>query len=102
MNVTFQGEIVTTGNTLITCTTDSLIINLIVINNITSNYVLTVNKLSSGSSTCASSGILLYNFNLDLGDTVRDIEQYPLSRGESIQLISDVPGTTYYITTIQS
>jgi hypothetical protein len=44
MEVVFQGNVATDGSTKIFCTTSSLNITNIIINNLTSNYVFNFNR----------------------------------------------------------
>jgi hypothetical protein len=94
MDVIFQGNIATDGSTKITCTTTSLIIDTIIINNIDAAYVFIMNRYMTGPGIHE---IPIYDFTLDAGDTIRDTDMYILFKGNYLQLISDVPGTTYYI-----
>jgi hypothetical protein len=96
MDVTFQGVVATDGSTKITCTGSKLTIHSIIINNGTSNYILTYNRCSIDLPTITI--VPIYELTLDAGDTVRDTEEYVLNPGEYIQLISNVAGTTYSIT----
>lgn len=98
MDVTYQGIVSTTGTTQITCLTTQLIIHSIIINNGSSNYVLTYNRYTIGPPIAL---IPIYELTLDAGDTIRDTEEYVLKFGDYIQLISNVPGTTYSITATQ-
>ena len=95
MEVTYQGIVSTTGSTQIACTGTQLAIHSIIINNGSSNYVLTHNRYVAGPPI---SLIPIYELTLDAGDTIRDTEEYVLNFGDYIQLISNVPGTTYSIT----
>lgn len=94
MNLVFQGTINTSGGTQINCEYDSMIISLVVINNITANYNLTVSRLDKAAG---STETLLYTFQLDSGDSVRDVTQYKMAKGDYIHLESTQPDTTYYI-----
>tara|TARA_R110000868_G_scaffold14426_1_gene67104 strand:- start:3807 stop:4103 length:297 start_codon:yes stop_codon:yes gene_type:complete len=98
MNVIYQGHIATDGTTKITCTGESMTIVNIIINNLDSNYVITVDRFMTGPGIHK---IPLYEFSLDAGDSVRDTEEYILYTGDYIQLNSDVVGTTFYINTEQ-
>lgn len=98
MDVIYQGRIETDGSTKITCTTTSLTINTIIINNLDSNYVLNFNRFETGPGIHV---IPIYELSLDAGDSIRDTESYMLSNGDYIQLISNVLGTTYYIRATQ-
>lgn len=95
MDVTYQGIVSTTGSTQIACTTTKLVIHSIIINNGSSNYILTHNRYVAGPPI---SLIPIYELTLDSGDTIRDTEEYVLNFGDYIQLISNVAGTTYSIT----
>lgn len=94
MNLVFQGTIDTSTGTQIECAYDSMLITVIVINNVTTNYVLTVNRLETEAGPLET---LLYKFELDSGDSVRDTTQYKMSKGDYIHLESTEPDTTYYI-----
>lgn len=94
MNLAFQGTIDTTDGNKIECPYDNMIISLIVINNITANYNVTVNRFDSENSGATT---LLYKFTLDNGDSVRDATQYKMSKGDYIELKSTVASTTYYV-----
>lgn len=94
MNVTFQGNVAINGTTKIFCSSESLSINNIVINNLTNvAYNVTVNIISVANNIKTT----LYTFDLDAGDTLRDNTLYVLNTEDYIQIISDVPGTTFYI-----
>lgn len=95
MNLVFQGTIDPLGGTQINCDYESMIISLIVINNITANYNLTISRLDTAA---AATKTLLYSFLLDSGDSVRDVTQYKMAKGDYIHLESSgVANTTYYI-----
>lgn len=95
-SVTYQGIVSTTGSTKIICTGLSLTIHNIIITNSTSSYVLTFNRFVY--DPIVVSLIPIYELTLDGGDTIIDTEEYVLNNGDYIQLISNVPGTTYSIT----
>ena len=97
-NVTYQGIVSTTGSTQILCTSTSLTIRSIIINNGSANYVFTLNRYVNAPPVVSL--IPIYELTLDAGDTIRDTEEYVLNNGDYIQLISDVAGTTYSITAI--
>jgi hypothetical protein len=99
MNVIFQGHVATDGSTKITCTTNSLVINSIIINNLGANYIFNLNRFMTGPGIHE---VPIYEFQLDAGDSIRDLETYSLANGNYLQLISDVPGTTFYISATQS
>jgi hypothetical protein len=94
MNVVYQGKIALDGSTRINCTASSMEISLIIINNISSNYTLTVSRFETGPGIHE---IPIYRFDLDAGDTVRDTTIYTLSQGDYIRLESTQINTTYYI-----
>ena len=98
MEVIYQGRVETDGSTKITCTTSSLTINTIVINNLDSNYIFNLNRFGTGPGIHI---IPIYELSLDAGDSIRDTESYVLYKNDYIQFISDVPGTTYYIKATQ-
>ena len=99
MTVIFQGHVATDGSTKITCTTTSLVINSIIINNLNDAYVFNLNRYMTGPGIHE---VPIYEFTLAAGDSVRDLETYTLENGNYLQLISDVPGTTFYISATQS
>lgn len=94
MNLVFQGTIETSGGTQINCDYDNMIISLVVINNITANYNLTISRFDTAAGETET---LLYKFQLDNGDSVRDVTQYKFAKGDYIHLESTQPNTTYYI-----
>lgn len=94
MNVVYQGKVALDCSTKIVCTTSSMVVSLIVINNIDSNYTLTVSRFETGPGIHE---IPIYKFDLDAGDSVRDTTIYTLSQGDYIRLESTQPDTTYYI-----
>jgi hypothetical protein len=98
MEVTYQNKIATDGSTKILCTTESLVINSINITNLVSNFVITVNRYETGPGIHL---IPLYQYELDQGDVLKDNDSISLSKGDYLQLISDVPETTYYIRATQ-
>ena len=71
-----------------------MVINEIIINNIDNNYNIVLNRYMTGDGIHL---IPIYEFVLDLGDTVRDTEGYILKKDNYLQLITNVIGTTYYI-----
>ncbi len=97
MNVIYQGKVALDGSTKIICTTTSLTITTIIINNLDSNYVLNFNRFENGPGIHV---VPIYELSLDAGDSIRDTEEYILGKDDYIQLISDVPDTTYYIKAI--
>jgi hypothetical protein len=98
MEIVYQGKIALDGSTRITCTTTSLTITTIIINNLGSNYVLNFNRFENGPGIHV---VPIYELSLDAGDSIRDTEQYILGKDDYIQLISDVADTTYYIKATQ-
>jgi len=98
MEIIYQGHVATDGSTKIVCTTDSLVINSIIINNLDSNYVFNLNRYMTGPGIHE---VPIYEFTLDQGDSIRDLETYSLDNGNYLQLISNVIGTTFYISATQ-
>lgn len=98
MSVVFQGDVDIVNGTKITCTTFQLTISSIVINNLSSNYIFTLNRVNSDPGSVS---VPVYQFDLDSGDSIRDNEVYILSKGDYLELLSDVSGTTFYISGIQ-
>ena len=98
MDVIFQGHVATDGSTKITCTTTSLTITNIIINNLDSNYVFNLNRFMSGPGIHK---IPIYELSLNAGDSIQDTQSYILFKGDYLQFISDVPGTTYYVRATQ-
>jgi hypothetical protein len=94
MNLVFQGTINTSGGTQINCTDNSMIISILVINNITADYNLTVSRFDTAAGATET---LLYKFQLDNGDSVRDVTPYKMAKGDYFYLESTQPNTTYYI-----
>jgi hypothetical protein len=70
-----------------------MIISLIVINNISAGYTITVKRFE----TEINLETLLYKFQLETGDSIRDTAQYKMSKGDYIELESTSTSTTYYI-----
>ena len=99
MNIIFQGNVATDGSTKITCTTNSLVINSILINNLDANYTFNLSRFMTGPGIHE---VPIYEFQLDQGDSIRDLETYSLANGNYLQLISSVPGTTFYISATQT
>jgi len=99
MNIIFQGHVATDGSTKIVCTTTSLVINSIIINNLDANYVFNLNRYMTGPGIHE---VPIYEFTLDAGDSIRDLETYSLENGNYLQLISNVIGTTFYISATQT
>lgn len=91
----FQGEIALDGSTKITSQGDKLIIDYIVVTNITGDYVFSLVKHMQGT---LFPDVTIYEFALEQGDVVRDDERYVLNKGNYIQLNSDIAGTTYHVT----
>ena len=99
MTVIFQGHVATDGSTKIICTSTSLVINSIIINNLDDAYVFNLNRYMTGPGIHE---VPIYEFRLAAGDSIRDLETYSLEKGNYLQLISDVPGTTFYISATQT
>lgn len=91
--VIFQGKVALDGSTKIFSASGITITNII-INNLESNYVFSLNRFEEGPGIHT---IPIYKLTLDAGDTIRDDTQYELSSSDFLQLISNVIGTTYYI-----
>jgi hypothetical protein len=91
--VTFQGNVALDGSTRIICSTDKLIINSIIINNLLNDYTFTFNQYIEGKDLPE---VTIYEFNLKTGDTIRDEGEYFLTPKNYLKFISDVAGTTYY------
>lgn len=94
MNIVYQGKIALDGSTRINCTTTSMVVSLIILNNIDNNYTVTVNRFETGPGIHE---VPIYRFDLDAGDSVRDTTIYTLSQGDYIRLESTQLDTTYYI-----
>jgi hypothetical protein len=94
MNLVFQGTVDTSGGTRIDCAYDNMMISTMVFNNQTGNYTLTVKRLEIEAGSLQT---LLYKFELANGDSVRDMTQYKMSKGDYINLESTQANTTYYI-----
>ena len=94
MEVIYQGNVALDGSTRIIGNTGTLVINTIIINNPISNYVFTLNRYMT---TSGISQVLLYTFELNAEETLRDTQTYTLNLNNFIELLSDVPGTTFYI-----
>lgn len=94
MDVVFQGEVSDTGETVIKCTTNTMVVTQIVVNNPNTDYLFILTKFNKQQ-------IPIYRFELDMGDTLRDTHKYRLVKGESLQLVTNVPGTTYCINATQ-
>ena len=93
MNLVFQGTVDTNTPTQIDCEYDNMIISLMVINNVSVGYTITVNRFEIDIDLQT----LLYTFILDDGDSIRDTTQYKMSKGDSISIESNIQGTSYYI-----
>jgi hypothetical protein len=96
MEKIYQGEISIDGDTIVEATNGPIIIKSIIINNLVSDYYIILYRKSADSP---NNIIPMYKFNLELGDTVRDSENYHLNTGDSILLVTNVIKTTYYIET---
>lgn len=91
----YQGSIETDGSTKITSNKAFITIGSIIINNQARPYSFMLYRLNT-----AKQAALIYKFNLDAGDSIRDDDEYKLYLGESLQLVSDVKGGTYIITAV--
>jgi hypothetical protein len=94
MEKVYQGEINLDGSTSIDAIDTTIIINKIIINNLSSDYYLILYRKSADSP---NNIVPIYKFNLDLGDTVRDTENYILNPGDSLIFVTNVIKTTYYV-----
>ena len=94
----YQGEIRLDGSTTIEAVDNVIVINSIIINNLSSNYYFILYRRSSDSP---NNIVPLYKFNLELGDIIRDSETYTLNPGDSLLLITNVNRTTYYVSTTE-
>lgn len=99
MEIIYQGHVATDDSTIIKCTTTSLVINIMIINNLSSNYVFSLHRFTPDEGIHL---VPIYEFSLDQGDSIRDVETYTLNTGDYIQLTSNVANTTYYISATQT
>ncbi len=90
MEKVLQGAVLIDGSTRITCTSGLLTITTLIVNNPSEDYHFLLTKVTDEQ-------IPLYRFDLEAGDTLRDTYNYRLQSGESLQLITNVEGTTFYI-----
>jgi hypothetical protein len=95
MEKVYQGELSDTGETEIICTTTSLTVVQIVVNNPNTDYLIILTKVDDQQTP-------IYRFELDMGDTLRDTHKYILFKGERLQLVTNVPGTTYSINALEN
>lgn len=95
-NVVYQGKVALNGSTKIFCTSPSMTVSLIVINNVDNNYTFTLSRFETGPGIHE---VPIYKFDLDAGDSIRDTNTYILSKGDYLHLESTAIDTTYYITT---
>jgi len=98
MDVIFQGHVATDGSTKIICSTTSLIIETIIINNFDSDYAFSLNRFMTGPGIHE---IPIYSLRLTQGDSIRDTDTYLLEKGNYLQLTSDIEGTMFYIKATQ-
>jgi hypothetical protein len=94
MEKVYQGEINLDGSTSVEALDKTIIINKIIINNLSSDYYLILYRKSADSP---NNIVPLYKFNLDVGDTIRDTGSYILNPGDSLIFITNVVKTTYYV-----
>ena len=94
MDVIFQGHVAIDGSTKILCSSNSLIIDTIIINNLDSDYIFTLSRFMTGPGIHE---IPIYSLGLSVGDSIRDTDTYILEKNNYLQLTSDVVGTTFYI-----
>jgi len=95
-NVRYYGTVATDGSTKITCTTETLNISKVIVNNIVSNYTITIN-LFIQEPLSVTNQIPVYTLNLDMGDNLRDFDGYLLNKGDYMQLITNVANTKYQV-----
>lgn len=92
----YQGVLAVTGTTLATGSDiESPILTKIVslrFNN-PAAYVLQLYKYEASTATTS----LIYELNLDAGDTVTDALVYALNPGDTMTAYSNIVGTTYYV-----
>ena len=94
MDVIFQGHVAIDGSTKILCSSNSLIIDTIIINNLDSDYIFSLSRFMTGPGIHE---IPIYNLQLSQGDSIRDTDTYILEKNNYLQLTTDVVGTTFYI-----
>ena len=99
MEIIFQGQIATNGSTTIVCTTGVLVVNTVIINNLASDYHIILYKHIGIPDAHI---VPLYRFDLEAGDSVRDTESYTLHPGNYLQITTNVPGGTYYVSATQN
>lgn len=99
MEIIFQGQIATNGSTRIVSTTDTLVVNTIIINNLANDYNVILYKHIGEPDAQV---VPIYRFDLDAGDSVRDNESYTLYPGNYLQITTNVPGGTYYVSATQT
>jgi hypothetical protein len=86
VNVT--GTVVATGNTGIASTkiTTMKFYNPLA-------YRIILERYNASTATTN----VLYEFNLDAGDSITDTTSYALNTGDTLTIYSNTPGTTYYV-----
>ena len=98
MNLVFQGIVNTTLGTKIDCFHDNMTISLIIINNFSSNYTFNLHRSDIGADNYQ----ILHSFELNAGDSIRDVTKYVMAKGDYIFLNvqpEDLESiTTYYLT----
>lgn len=93
----YQGEIDVEDGVSIIAVENSMVVTSIIINNLSSDYSFTLYRVSSETPLIS---IPIYNFLLESGDTIRDSYTYSLDKGDYLKLVTNIEGTTYYITTV--
>jgi hypothetical protein len=97
MGNVYQGEIALNNSTVIVATNESMVVTSIIINNLSSPYIFTLYRVSVLDP---KNPVPIYQFTLDAGDTIRDSETYILNKGDYLNLVTDVAGTTFYVTSV--
>lgn len=88
-----QGEVNVTGTVVATGTTGILstkITTMKFYNPLA--YTITLERYNASTATTN----VLYEFNLDAGDSITDTMIYALNTGDTLTVYSSIPGTTYY------
>jgi len=93
----YYGTVATNGSTKITCTAGTLNIVKIGVSNTVSDFTITA-KIFIQKPFSQVDEVPVYTFNLDMGDNLRDSEQYMLNIGDYLQLVTNVANTKYQIT----
>lgn len=95
----FQGLVDTDGSSKIICPPGKVMtVTNIIINNPDGDYSFVMNRYMDGVPGIHL--VPIYSFDLKAGDTLRDTEHYRLTAGNYLQMISNIPGGTYYVKAI--